>query len=47
MWELPPVGEGEWMQWLEDRGLDDPSMTLVALHMRYQRFHKVRFGEVT
>jgi hypothetical protein len=44
MLELPPVDDSTWWDWLEQRGLDDPSYTLQALHMRYQRFHKVKFG---
>jgi hypothetical protein len=44
MLELPPPDSNEWWEWLEERGLDDPSYSLSALHMRYQRFHKVKFG---
>jgi hypothetical protein len=46
MLELPPVGDDTWWQWLAARGFDDPSMSLQRLHLRYQRFHKVKFGMV-
>jgi hypothetical protein len=43
----PPPMDGEWWEWLESRGLDDPSYSLCDLHMRYQRFHKTKFGIVS
>jgi hypothetical protein len=44
MLELPPTEQTEWWEWLAERGLDDPSYSLQELHMRYQRFHKIKFG---
>ena len=34
-----------WLDWLEEHDQDDPTLNEQEAYLRYQRFHKVDFGE--